>query len=102
MTYLPSTYNLQFYSFSIEIYSPDFLKMHISVCLACKIHFIHITYEIYSNCTNVALCIRIILKMFDVVSERSKICTEMKLTANLKSKQDFPTPESPMSRSLNK
>ena len=67
-------YDLQFDSLSFEFNSSNFLVKY--------------SYKVYSDGTDVGLGIGVILLIV--------------ATANRKSKQDFPTPESPMSKSLNK
>ena len=107
------------------------LKTHSSLLTADFILNVKVTHKINSNCTYVAVHIRVILKekkkgkrktiinkkpnmnlKFVQISKTTKIkqkggtrtskVQKGQLTANLRSKQDFPTEESPISRSLNR
>lgn len=71
-----------------------------------KINFIQKTYEIHANGTDVALCVCVILefviKNFVLELPNATKGKQKMLTANLRSKQDLPTPESPINNNLNR
>jgi hypothetical protein len=61
------------------------------------------TYKVYADGADVALCVCVILLQGKSVQNHTRVesCKSIKkqLTANRRSKQDLPTPESPISKS---
>lgn len=120
------TYDLQLDDLAIKLHSADFLQAattkgwvwstaHLPPRCCC-IQPLPFTYKVHSNSADVALSVCVILKKNKSTTQiivgwvnrvEEEGCAAQAhhltlLTANLSSKQDFPTPESPIRRSCKK
>ncbi len=109
---LSISYNLQFDNLPIEFHCSDFLQQNRVINTRIALRTISwssgakITYKINSDCRYVALGVGVVLNIKRVMSDdaaQSVWCKGriQQLTANRSSRQDLPTPESPISSSCN-